>query len=124
MVCSRCATRNSVKESALSMRCFSCLATSVSWKYVMTSSPVVASPAPSWGLARFRTQRVRPDRGYPCLQDLHWESSGLQQALKHPTGFGRAAEVPSDCQHHQQVGATCGLAAVNNLITNCNASAI
>lgn len=88
----------------------------------MTSNPrALPNSPPVW--ARWRTQRVRPDRGYPGLQDLTWESCGLQQACKHPTGFGRASAVPSDCQHHQQVGATCGLAAVNNLITNCNAAA-
>jgi len=122
-VCSRCATRNSVKETTHYFRCFSCLATSVSWQYVMTSSPGAAPSAPpAW--ARWRTQRVRPDRGYPCLQDLQWESSGLQHVCKHPTGFGRATDVPADCKHHQQVGATCGLAAVNNLITNCQAAAV
>merc|ERR1712137_119598 len=46
LVCSRCATRNSVKETTNSFRCFSCLATSVSWKYVMTSSPAAAPSAP------------------------------------------------------------------------------
>jgi len=49
-----------------------------------------------------------------------WEDSGLQNLGKHPLGFGQPCDAPDDCIHHTQSGATCGMAAVNNLITNCD----
>lgn len=82
-------------------------------------SPSSAPPPPK---SRCSMRQVSPDieHGYPRLQDLTWEDSGLQDTLKHPTGFGSAQDAPIDCKHQKQVGATCGMAAVNNLITNCH----
>merc|ERR1719310_1805361 len=64
------------------------------------------------------SRRAKSERTFPQLQDLSWEESGMQSVAKHPTGFGRACDVPEDCRHHLQVGATCGVAAFNNLMTN------
>lgn len=118
-LCCRCANGNTIAESAQSFRCFSCQATVVAWDYIIAPSKT-AEPKNS----PFRNARVWPEEGYPQYQGLTWENCELNSAIKHPLGFGKACDVPEDCQHHKQVGATCGVAAVNNLITNCSAPAV
>jgi len=116
LMCSRCACRNHVGRSCQFFRCFSCRATALVWEFAM-------SPCVQVELSRSRcSRRRRPiaHKGYPHLQRMTWEESGLNKVPKHPTGFGHAVDVPADCKHHEQVGATCGVAAVNNLITNCS----
>mmetsp|Transcript_40782 Transcript_40782/g.108749 ORF Transcript_40782/g.108749 Transcript_40782/m.108749 type:complete len:288 (-) Transcript_40782:55-918(-) len=81
--------------------------------------------------ARDRSRRVEPasDSGGPGstlarFKDLTWEASNLQSVTRHPTGFGRPRAAPEECLHHGQVGATCGMAAVNNLLTNSGGTAV
>jgi len=126
LVCSRCGCGNRVADSTQHFRCFSCQATAVRWRFVTAPPQMSATEKmPSFrcqgwvNAIRCHRYRVQPDRGYPQLQEMTWEHSGLKDMPKHPTGFGRSRDVPDDCQHHKQVGATCGVAAVNNLITNC-----
>lgn len=69
--------------------------------------------------SRCHSRQVFPEKGYPKYHGLTWETCELRDAVKHTLGFGLACDPPEDCQHHKQVGATCGVAAVNNLITNC-----
>lgn len=119
-VCSRCATGNSIAATCVSFRCFCCQATALVWGFVIAQDAADTKPP------RFRVRRrqVWPEKGYPQYQGLAWEKCALSSAIKHSLGFGRACDPPVGCQHHRQVGATCGVAAVNNLITNCNVSCV
>lgn len=85
----------------------------------MAPSDMVIVKKPS-----FRSRQVWPEKGYPQYQGLGWEKCELKDIVKHSLGFGVACDPPEDCQHHKQVGATCGVASVNNLITNCSESAV
>lgn len=150
LVCSRCASRNCMEERPRYFRCFSCRATVLPWAALVVSPEPAEEQAEvvdeegaiktaagckgrlrrgargcSTACTRCRCsghRKVEP--GYPELQDLSWEASGLGDLPKHPTGFGRASEAPEGCQHHTQVGPTCGIAAVNNVVTNCGAEAV
>lgn len=118
-VCSRCATGNTVAATGTSFRCFSCQATALAWDFMIAPCEVVTLEKP-----RCRSRQVFPEKGYPQYHGLTWETCELRDAVKHTLGFGQACDPPQDCQHHKQVGATCGVAAVNNLITNCAAPAV
>lgn len=119
LVCSRCATGNSIGPSFTSFRCFSCQATVLVWDFAIAPCDNVTLKK-----HRSRSRQVWPEEGYPQHQGLTWEDCELSSAIKHPLGFGLVCDPPDDCQHHVQVGATCGVAAVNNLITNCDEKAV
>mmetsp|Transcript_54406 Transcript_54406/g.117752 ORF Transcript_54406/g.117752 Transcript_54406/m.117752 type:complete len:523 (+) Transcript_54406:38-1606(+) len=121
LTCSRCGCGNSVAEPSTIFRCFSCCATAVPWSCLTTP---VKPQGGTFPLRRLRFFRDSNLQGHLGLKDVTWEDSGLAPAQKHPTGFGAPRDVPGDCQHHTQVGATCGVAAVNNLITNSGAASV
>ncbi|CAE8744156.1 unnamed protein product, partial [Polarella glacialis] len=119
LACGRCKTLNSVATASRYFRCHSCRALAMPWACLMRRYP----DPPSGCCA---PRKVADIQSLQLLHDVSWEECGLESATMHPTGFGRAAEAPAGCQHHQQLGgsATCGIAAVNNLLTNANAPAI
>lgn len=116
-VCCRCGSSNRFMDDKCFFRCFSCQSTVVLWNFLV-SEPATTRDDQKPGTRRWKKDRVNPDVSFEHLKDLTWESSGLDKVVRHPTGFGVAEVPPSDCRHHEQVGATCGMAAVNNLITN------
>eukprot|EP00929_Paragymnodinium_shiwhaense_P113688 TRINITY_DN81998_c0_g1_i1.p1 TRINITY_DN81998_c0_g1~~TRINITY_DN81998_c0_g1_i1.p1 ORF type:complete len:517 (+),score=85.33 TRINITY_DN81998_c0_g1_i1:119-1669(+) len=117
VVCSRCASRNTVEDACVFFKCYSCFAVVVPWDQFMQAAE--ATPKPQrFTCSSSSGSKARPKRLFPSLQDIDWETSGLGGVLKHPMGFGVAYDLPTDCQHHTQVGAQCGLAAVNNVLTN------
>lgn len=120
-VCSRCGSGNRPSDEPCKFfRCYSCQATAVSWQFLFTApASGTSQQQPRWAKGR-----VGPDMGYEHLKDLTWEASGLDKATKHPTGFGTPMDTPEGCQHHGQVGAMCGMAAVNNLLTNAGKSIV
>jgi len=117
-VCSRCKSCNSisVERSPEFFNCHGCKTTALSLACLSQERPVRKPPLGNRCCRRARKQPLRLK-----LQDISWEESGLQSLSKHPTGFGRfLEETPGDCRHHRQTGATCGVAAVNNVLTNCD----
>eukprot|EP00930_Biecheleria_cincta_P082479 TRINITY_DN72204_c0_g1_i1.p1 TRINITY_DN72204_c0_g1~~TRINITY_DN72204_c0_g1_i1.p1 ORF type:complete len:539 (-),score=91.12 TRINITY_DN72204_c0_g1_i1:220-1806(-) len=122
-VCSRCATANSVSSSISTFRCCSCQATTLTWDFVVGPCDLDATMNKTRLCSR-KQQQVWPENGYPQYQGFSWESSELSSAIRHSLGIGQACDPPEDCKHHKQTGATCGVAAVNNLITNCSLPSI
>lgn len=123
LVCCRCSTGNSVASSSSSFTCCSCHATTLAWDFVIgpcDSDVKMTRPR----LCCRKQQQVWPENGYPQYRGLSWESSELSSAIRHSFGIGQACDPPDDCKHHKQTGATCGVAAVNNLITNCNVQSV
>eukprot|EP00929_Paragymnodinium_shiwhaense_P108459 TRINITY_DN7477_c0_g1_i1.p1 TRINITY_DN7477_c0_g1~~TRINITY_DN7477_c0_g1_i1.p1 ORF type:complete len:511 (-),score=60.09 TRINITY_DN7477_c0_g1_i1:355-1887(-) len=122
VVCSRCASKNSIEDSCLFFKCYSCFAVAVPWNCLATAAPnhrTSSSKLFSWCRYSATANAV-----HSVLPEVSWEVSGLQSIPKHPMGFGTVDDPPQGCQHHTQVGAQCGLAAVNNLITNCDLPAV
>lgn len=140
LVCSRCASPNrSTQDPGHCFHCYSCQATVLPWLSLTMPPPVVEPPELTELLRPLRRQPFRqPDRrrrvepgndkstieDMTRFKDLVWETSGLAFEIKHPTGFGLPRPPPDGCIHHGQVGATCGMAAVNNLITNVGGTAV
>mmetsp|Transcript_63053 Transcript_63053/g.133092 ORF Transcript_63053/g.133092 Transcript_63053/m.133092 type:complete len:604 (+) Transcript_63053:96-1907(+) len=148
LVCSRCLTPNKSEEDpGHCFRCFSCQASVLPWSsFVETLDASVVPPkfqklvktiqeAPDARSCsspnRSKVRRVKPatDNIEQLLQSqqvksLTVEAANLSSLVRHPSGFGRPSDPPERCKHHGQVGATCGLAAVNNVIVNCGSTPV
>jgi len=126
-VCNACCGRSKVPEEASgAFRCFSCNATMVPWDTLVAAPAAEGEGAAASASAAAPRDKARHPVLLPLegLLDLAWEDASLETLSKHPSGCGRLAELPPGCKHHGQVGATCGMAAVNNLITNLGLEAI